>query len=67
MPKWEVVARLQAFGLERFEIDILYARFWDEMSFKEIVRKFGWTSTGSANHLFQTALKKLRERGFSFK
>jgi hypothetical protein len=67
LPQEYVISCLQAYGLRPFEIELLVARFWESLSFEEIVKKYGWTSVGSASHAFRTTLKKLRERGFKIR
>lgn len=59
-----VVGRLKTYGLGEHEIKILLQRFYDELTFEEIVEESGWTSQGSANYTFQQTLKKLRKMGF---
>lgn len=67
IPKAKLIANLKAFGLEAYEIEIIYQRFFDEMTFKEIVKKSGWTTTGAASYVFRKTLAKLRKRGFNFR
>lgn len=62
-----VIERLVAFGLRTFEVELLVARFWENLTFGEIVKKYGWTSIGSASHCYKATLRKLRERGFKIR
>lgn len=61
------VNSLKAMGLEPAEIELIYLRFFEEMKFKDIVKKCGWTSVGAASHMYSKVLNKLKKRGFKFK
>jgi hypothetical protein len=47
-------------GLVPHEVDMLIARFVDNMTMSEIVKVQGWTSRGSAQYCLRQALKQLR-------
>lgn len=67
MDKEELIGRLYEFGLQAYEVQLLLSRFYDGMSFKDIVDQHKWTSVGSASYHFKMALKKLREGKFSLR
>lgn len=67
LPQEQVIARLRNFGLREFEIELLVARFYENLTFGEIVKKYSWTSIGSASHAYKATLKTLRERGFKIR
>lgn len=60
-----VIKQLEAFGLKKFEVDLIVSRFFDQKTMKQIVTEQRWTSIGAAEYHLRTSLTKLRKGGFS--
>ena len=56
--------KLKRHGLSPYEVDLVILRYGEDITFREIVDRSGWTSTGSASYALQQILKKLRKAGF---
>lgn len=67
LPQEYVIGRLRAFGLRDFEVSLLISRFYENLTFSEIVKQQGWTSVGSCSHCYKATLAKLRKGGFSIR
>ena len=66
LSKAELFASLARYGVAEFAAEMIWARFYEHVPFKEVVKRGGWTSAGSASHFYRETLLKLRKAGFSF-
>lgn len=60
----EIAKKLVDAGLEQHEVDLVVARFIEQLPLKEIVQVQGWTSEGSVKHFLKKALVHLRKVNF---
>jgi len=60
----ELEKKLYSYGLNKYEVDLLIARFSDSLTIEQIVQKQHWTSQGSVSYHLQTTFNKLRERKY---
>lgn len=67
VPEWEIGVKMRNFGLNEFEIELLLSRYVENKSMLDIVAEQGWQSLNSASHYLKSALKKLRDGGFSIR
>lgn len=56
--------RLFNYGLSKFEVDLLVARYVEEKTMEDIKKEQNWTSRGSLSHFLRETLKKLRKLEF---
>lgn len=65
--KATVIAKLKSHGLQEYEITLIYDRFFENLTFSQIVEKSGWASVGACSYIYRKVLAKLKRAGFSFK
>jgi hypothetical protein len=58
------VTKLQKYGLQDYEVEILVERFVNNKTIKEITDESGYTSPGAAFYIIKKAIEKLKTRGF---
>lgn len=66
VPKARLVARFREYGLDDHEIQMIFDRFYDNLTFVEMARKRGWVNTGAAAYALRKLLHKLRDGGFQW-
>jgi len=60
----EIERALYGFGLRKYEVDLIVARFIEGCSRTEIVEEQGWLNERSVSHYLKVILGKLRKGNF---
>ena len=56
--------KLKLYGLKKYEVELIIAKFIEEKTLDEIVTAQNWTSKGSCVWHLKKTLRKLKEMGF---
>lgn len=59
--------RLRKFGVPDAGVQLLFSRYYDRMSYKDICEKYHFVDANAARYYLRVLLRELQRKGFRFK